>query len=559
MITSHIYMILIVAGDYGVINCIRQALPKSRFQLHFAYTHRDALFALESHVFDGIITDSRMVDRYSGDWTLAVIQNKSLKKHHVAYVADSEKIPQVKILTPILFTELDPRKVMRLIADVFSLPEGLGDTVSLLLPKDVTIDQHLARKIEEVNTLFALSRSLTQSLDLVQVLNRVIESAQYLTYADESVILLTEDDGLYLRAQISRQTPSAQNLHLLTQDKVATEVNRTGQPILVNETNYRKYGLSKTSAALYVPIILKEQVSGVLGVKNITEDVAFNDNQLHLLTNLATFAAIAIENARVHQDLAQSLKSLKAAQTRLVHTARLSAMGELASVVAHQMNNPLTTIIAETELMLADEPPNSPRRGSLQAIARTGRRAANVARRLLAIARPVDINAAPDFIDIVDSLRGVLSLLQPHIEHRGIQLVIDLPRQRVPPVRAVKGQLEDIWLNLLMNAYDALYGQSGAKIGVQVRQLPEDGQVEIVVWDNGPGILPEIQEKIFSPFFTTKPIGEGTGLGLHICREVVGNLGGTIRVESIPHELTQFIICLLTENRLSSISDYNKA
>jgi signal transduction histidine kinase len=471
---------------------------------------------------------------------------------------DIGQIGRVERFTSAIFSQLDPRLVMRLIAHAFSLPYGVGDTVSLI-PKDDNLDQHLARKIEEVNTLFALSRSLTQSLDLNQVLNRVIESAQYLTTADEAVILLAEADGLYLRAQITKQSKHVETRNTVTQDKLALEVNRVGQPILANATAIKKFGLSQTYSALYVPIILKDKVNGVLGVKNTQDIVPFNDNQLHLLIHLSTFAAIAIENARIHQDLEQSLKNLRAAQTRLVHTARLSAMGELAAVVAHQMNNPLTTIIAETELMLADEPPNSPRRGSLQAIARTGRRAANVARRLLAIARPVDMNAAPDYIDVVDSIRTVLSLLQPHIEHRGIHLTVDMPRQKIPPIRAVKGQLEDIWLNLLMNAYDALYGRTGAKMGVKIRHIPQESQVEIIVWDNGPGIPPDIQEKIFSPFFTTKPIGEGTGLGLHICREVVGNLGGSIHVESLPDEQTQFIIYLLTENRISGNSDHNKA
>ncbi len=551
MTTSHVYTILVIAGDYSLVSCVRQALPKARFQLQFAYTHRDAMFFLESQPFDGVVIDARIIDRQTRLWSLEYIYHQFPTYHYVAYMPDIDQISRVEPFTTAIFSQLDIRVVMRLIAHIFSLPQGVGDTVSLL-PKDTTLDQHLARKIEEVNTLFALSRSLTQSLDLNQVLNRVIESAQYLTLADEAVILLVEPNGLYLRAQITKQSKTAETVHLFSQDKLALEVQRIGQPLLINEFNAPKYGFIQTYAALYVPIILKDTVNGVLGVKNTQENIPFNDNQLHLLSHLSTFAAIAIENARIHQDLEQSLKSLKAAQTRLVHTARLSAMGELASVVAHQMNNPLTTIIAETELMLSDEPANSPKRSSLQAIARTGRRAANVARRLLAIARPVDMNAAPDFIDIVDSLRGVLSLLQPHIEHRGIQLIVEMPRHKIPPIRAVKGQLEDIWLNLLMNAYDALYGRTGAKIGVKVRHIPERGEIEIIVWDNGPGIPPDIQEKIFSPFFTTKPIGEGTGLGLHICREVVGNLGGTIRVDSMPNELTQFIICLLTETRISS-------
>ncbi|MCL4253755.1 MAG: HAMP domain-containing histidine kinase, partial [Anaerolineae bacterium] len=92
-----------------------------------------------------------------------------------------------------------------------------------------------------------------------------------------------------------------------------------------------------------------------------------------------------------------------------------------------------------------------------------------------------------------------------------------------------------------------------------IQHIPLVRQVEVVVWDNGPGIPPDIQEKIFSPFFTTKSVGEGTGLGLHICREVVANLGGTIDVKSRPADMTKFIIHLPNENVISSNSDYKQA
>jgi two-component system NtrC family sensor kinase len=119
-----------------------------------------------------------------------------------------------------------------------------------------------------------------------------------------------------------------------------------------------------------------------------------------------------LENATLVHDLELSVRKLRAAQSKLVQTARLSAMGELAAVVAHQINNPLTTIIVDTELMLLDEPENSPRYIALQAIARTGKRAASVARRLLAIARPIDPTARPELIDVLESLGGVLSLMK---------------------------------------------------------------------------------------------------------------------------------------------------
>jgi two-component system NtrC family sensor kinase len=216
----------------------------------------------------------------------------------------------------------------------------------------------------------------------------------------------------------------------------------------------------------------------------------------------------------------------------------------LAAVVAHQINNPLTTIIVDTELMLLDEPQDSQNYGSLMAIARAGKRAANVARRLLAIARPADASTESDLIDVVDTLRGVLSLVQTHIERGSVRITTDLPESSIPRVAAVKGRLDDIWLNLMMNAYDAINssGQADGRIDVKVRFIPEKGSITVEILDNGPGIPDEIKHEIFSPFFTTKPVGEGTGLGLHVCREVVENVGGQITVESKVGEYTRFIV-----------------
>lgn len=273
-------------------------------------------------------------------------------------------------------------------------------------------------------------------------------------------------------------------------------------------------------------------------------DQSFTQPEISLGRAAVGQAAIALENLSLVHDLEQTVTSLRKTQDRLVQTARLSAMGELAGVIAHQINNPLTTIIVDTELMLLDEPADSPRYAALQAIARTGKRAANVARRLLAIAHPVDPNASPDFINVVDSLRSIISLLQAHIEHANISLELDLPDTSLPPVLTTKGQIEDIWINLLINAYDALANRGNGRIGVKVHYLPEAHQVSVSIWDNGPGIPEEIQEQIFSPFFTTKPIGEGTGLGLHISREVAEAAGGTISVHSVPDEITRFTVLL---------------
>ncbi|HSS95715.1 MAG TPA: HAMP domain-containing sensor histidine kinase, partial [Terriglobales bacterium] len=255
-------------------------------------------------------------------------------------------------------------------------------------------------------------------------------------------------------------------------------------------------------------------------------------------------AATALENASLVHDLEQSLHDLRDTQDRLVQTARLSAMGELAAAVAHQINNPLTTIMVDSEMMLLDEQPESRNYRSLQAISRAGKRAAGVARRLLAIARPNDPESPPERIDVVDTIEGVLSLVKAHIERDHIQIIPNMPEEKLPPVWAVPGQLDDIWLNLLLNAHDALIGREGAQMGISASYAQGSDAVEVIAWDNGPGIPTRIIEEIFKPFFTTKPVGEGTGLGLHICRQTAERIGGSISVESAPDQGTRFLVRL---------------
>lgn len=301
---------------------------------------------------------------------------------------------------------------------------------------------------------------------------------------------------------------------------------------------------TRSNALLALPLMQRGQTNGIVLFGDTRYARLFSEREIDLARTIVGQAATALENARLVHDLEFSLQELKDTQERLVQTARLSAMGELAAAVAHQINNPLTTILVDTELMLLDEPADSMNYRSLQAISRAGKRAASVVRRLLATARPIEENAPVEPIDVVETIEGILSLVRPHIEQDHIRVWSRLPEEKLPPVMVVQGQLDDVWLNLLLNAHDALIGQEGAEIGVEVHYRPLDECIEISVADNGPGIPAHIQADIFKPFFTTKPVGEGTGLGLHICRQVLERIHGSISVESAEGEGTRFLVRL---------------
>ncbi|GAB4423210.1 MAG: hypothetical protein Kow00106_20260 [Anaerolineae bacterium] len=296
-------------------------------------------------------------------------------------------------------------------------------------------------------------------------------------------------------------------------------------------------------SVLALPLLIRGNTAGLVLLVDTLARRDFSRREVELAQALVLQAANALENARLYRDLELSLEELHRTQSRLVQTARLSAMGELAAAVAHQINNPLTTILVDTELLLTDLPPDHPNREGLEAVQRAGKRALEVVRRLLTMARQQTGEEAPEPQEVNATIHNTLMLVESHIRQGRIALTVELA-EGLPAVAAIPGQLEDVWLNLLLNARDAVADRPNPQIGISTRYLPAEKGVEVTIWDNGIGIPPELQDQIFDPFFTTKPLGEGTGLGLHICKQVVGRCGGSIKMQSVYNEGTRFIIFL---------------
>jgi len=225
-------------------------------------------------------------------------------------------------------------------------------------------------------------------------------------------------------------------------------------------------------------------------------------------------------------ELERAGRELRAAQDQIVRSERLASVGRLAAGLAHEIGNPIAAILGFQELLIAGGLDDAEQRDFLERMKRETERVHRVLRDLLDFARPAVKSARVDEAgDVAEAVRDVMALVQPQKSMRDVEVVLDLAPS-LPPVRLAQERVVQVLLNLLLNAADAVPRTTGRVI---VRaQTSAGGGVQLEVEDNGPGISPEIRDRLFEPFATTKEVGKGTGLGLAVCRGLIEGAGGTI-------------------------------
>jgi signal transduction histidine kinase len=324
-------------------------------------------------------------------------------------------------------------------------------------------------------------------------------------------------------------------------------VAQAGQSLLVadTESDPRHYcgvdletGLAMRSI-LSVPLHLKGRLVGVIQALD-SRPGRLGTGAVPLVESLASSMAIALENARLYEDLQQRLLELGQAQAQLVQTAKMAAFGELAAGVAHELNTPLTSILGYAEILLEQAAADNWSRPRLEAIGRQAAKARDIVRSLLDFAREREYLA--DRADLNELLRQSLLLLRQRLKNHHItvreQYEPDLPC----PVADVR-RLKQVFLNLCLNALQAM-PQGGT---LTVRTERSDGGVAASFVDTGEGIPPQNLHRIFEPFFTTRPVDEGTGLGLSVSLGIVQAHGGRIEVQSQVGNGSTFVVWLPLE------------
>jgi len=320
----------------------------------------------------------------------------------------------------------------------------------------------------------------------------------------------------------------------------------TGENVLVNDTSqdklYKKLEGWEAGSEMCVALKQGDRILGFIDVESSQRN-AFTNNDLLAMESLAGVLSTVVASSDQYQRLQETVNQLRLAQvelrarmsaqqdaeSRLVQAAKLAAVGEMAAGIAHELNNPLTTVTGFTELILDDTPKDAPHHADLEMVLHEALRARGVVRRLLDFARQGErTRARSDLNEIVDD---VLALTKHLIHTSGVQLEARFAKD-LPWVSVDSNQMKQVLLNLVHNALQAMPTGGQLEIATGTRSKDNREWVIVAVKDNGIGIDPQSKDRIFEPFYTTKGNAGGTGLGLSVTYGIVTDHGGTIEVES---------------------------
>ncbi len=444
------------------------------------------------------------------------------------------------------------------------LLEGMVDAVGSLM--DNARLQELERsRSSELEATFNIANILVQPVDFRTKATQMLEELVRVGHADRAAVYVPEEDGktLNLVALVGDVvTEGPPGGRLPPGSGVSFTAFHEGHVIVANDYPNHPARTDQLVQAgvrslVAVPIISGDHVLGVVNLASVNEDT-FPPDRVRMLTAVVGSVGAVIENGRLAaaehvrtRELAElnrqlsvdidkrkaaekalkrserravkALGDLRMAQEVLVQTEKLSALGELVAGVAHELNNPLTSVVGFSTLLLEDTVP-SKRRRHAELVAQEAQRAAQIVHNLLRFARKDE--GVRTRVAVNDAVAETVELRSYTLKHSGYALKVDLDASN-PSIEADHGELQSVLLNLMNNAVDAMVGSGqGSTVTVATKQVRRG--VRITVSDDGPGMPQSVSRRAFDPFVTTKEIGKGTGLGLSICHGIVRSYGGTI-------------------------------
>jgi len=411
------------------------------------------------------------------------------------------------------------------------------------------VTRHRTKQLAALNEL---GRVVISTLDLDEVLRLAMHSINEIIKAEAGSLLLLDETTSELVFRISLHGDARQRAPLTLQvgQGIAGWVVKEGAPLLVRDVStdprhYRQaskmFGLECRSI-LCVPLVIKDHVIGAIELVNKL-DGEFTDEDLELLNSMAATVAVALENARLYTELAEFTRELEKSQAQLVKAEKLAATGKLAASLAHEINNPLQAIQNSLHLVTQRRSLDDSKRQMYLSMAQEEvQRLIDMVQRMLDFYRPS--TESQETVDIQEALDDVLTLVGKRIQHGNVVVHRDATAP-LPPAQGVANQLKQVFLNIIINAVEAM--PTGGDLYIGTAWDEQLGELSISFTDTGEGIPLSDLGNIFDPFYTSKP--KGTGLGLSVSHGIIERHGGRIEVKSEVGRGSTFTVHLPSQSR----------
>lgn len=503
--------ILVLDDEAGITLLCDRLLKKEGYQV-FAFTAADpAITHLRKTPVDLLLVDIRMPDI---DGFEVIDLAKQLQ-------------PDIAVLVMTGFGTVETAiKALRKGVDGLLLkPFEKGSELLEAVKQSLADSQRKrdAARIQALRPLFALTESFfseTRPEPLLQLIIQAIRGHLRCAYAG-----YYDCEGERLRLALG-DVKALDPQRSAAEAEILVRIEAMGVPLLVNETGPSNATLQADlhslglGAALFAPVKRSKMRSWFFAGREL-HDAPFREADLDMFLILASQAAMALENARLYAELRDYVRQVEESQQALLQAEKMAAAGRLTASIAHEVNNPLQAVQNCLHLASRQDLPEEQRSEYFELAKSELNRLMSTVQRMLDFYRPGAI--APSEVNIPEILQHVVDLMSQQLAKRGVKVQVDIEAS-LPPIYAVGSQIQQVFLNLVLNAFDAML--DGGLLQIRARGVKHG--VEILFQDSGPGIPAEMLAHIFEPFYSTKE--GGTGLGLTVSYNIVTAHGGLLEL-----------------------------
>jgi len=421
-----------------------------------------------------------------------------------------------------------------------SMRKGAFDFISK--PFDIKDLLKAVERALEKKKFNDIGRAIFSTIRPEEQLRVIIDSVTRILKAQESLLVLPDKDGkprIAVSQGLEEETARASRLEFCS--RVLAQADGAGKALLPVDAPGadKRYadipGLGAVKFSLFLPLVEDNKRAGLIGINRLEEDAPFSEDDLQRARIFGSLVNLALRNSSLYRQLQET-------QGQLIQAEKMSALGQLAGGLAHEINNPLSGILGLTQLVLENLDPASQNHTDLKEIEKAVFRCKKIIVSLLSFSRQEKTRMEP--VSMNEVIEETLTLCARQLELQRVKINRQFS-PGLPLVNADFQQLMQVFLNLLTNARDAM--PDGGELTITTNLLKDPAGRELLissVSDTGGGIDPEILGRIFDPFFTTKPVGKGTGLGLSVCLGIISRHNGYIKAHSMPGAGSTFTVTI---------------